>query len=165
MTQYDYLGQPVLTSMLCFQRDVDSFFNPTELGHTGFAFDGLSYTNGVAGTTKASWSTESQGDARGPLQSFPTQALVIVSRAVLSLIDATTPALNLWSLSYLADVYGFTDNPQQHAQGYLPSAVTWNNGLLTVTMSPDVGSSNLSPNVITFDFVQDAIYADSHQAA
>jgi hypothetical protein len=159
---YDYLNQPVLTSMLCFQRDADSFFIPAKLGHNGFAFDGLSYVNGVAGTTKASWSTEVPSDARGPLQSFPTQALIIVSRAVVAVVDATTPALNTWMLFYLADAYGFTDNSQGLAVGYLASAVTWNNGLLTVAMSPDAGSASVSPNLITFDFVQDSIYADSH---
>lgn len=159
---YEYLNQPVITSTLCFQRDADSFFSPVSLKHTGFAFDGSVYAAGVktAGAS-ASWFSEPQGPTRGPLPSFPTQALVIVSRASVSILDATTEALNLWMLFYLADGNAYADNAQAEVAGYVASTVTWANGLLSITLSPDAGSTVQAPVVVTFDFVQDLVYADT----
>lgn len=158
---YDFLNQPIITSALCFQRDADSFFNPTGLGHTGFAFDGNSYTSGVLGEGQASWFTESQSGTRGPSSAFPTQILVLVGRASLTLLDATTDNLNLWMLFYFADQNAFGDNTQGTVSGFIAANVTWTNGLLTVALSPDPGSPVMAAVSFTFDFVQDAVYFDT----
>lgn len=162
MAIYDYLNQPVMTSLLCFQRDADSFFSPVALAHTGFAADGYHYTAGAKNQTQqASWFTESLNATRGPLPEFPTQALVIVNRASLAILDATTDVLELWMLFYLADQFAFCDNALDNLNGYLATAVTWANGLLSITLSPDAGSASQAVVVVTVDLVQDAVYADT----
>lgn len=158
---YDYLNQPVITSQLCFQRDAESFFHPVELGHTGYAFDGYSYSSGTKGTTTASWFSEPQGATRGPLQEFPAQALVLVSRASITILDATTEALNLWMLFYFADQNAYANNSQTAVAGYVASSVTWANGLLSIVMTPDAGSTPQAAVVLTIDFVQDTVYLDT----
>lgn len=160
---YAYRTQPVLASELCFERDADSFFNPVGLRHTGFASDGVLYSAGVAQPgTVASWFSEPQGDTRGPLATFPAQALVIVARASLVILDATTDALTLWMLFYFGDTLALANNAQSATAGYLPSAVSWSNGLLSITMQPDAGSTPQAPVVLTIDFVEDSVYSDTH---
>ena len=141
--------------------DADSFYNPVGLGHTGFAFDGNSYTAGVLGTTKASWFLESQSITRGVLTEFPTQILVLVDRASVTILDATSQALNLWMIFLFADQNAYADNSQQTTAGYIASSVTWDNGLLTIGMTPDAGSTAQAFEAITFDFVQDQVYLDT----
>lgn len=159
---YLFPNQAVITTCLCIQRDADSFFSPVALSHTGFAFDGAFYTAGVKSPTLvASWASEAQGPTRGPLPTFPTQALVIVSRASITILDATTNPLNLWMIFYLADSYGYRNNPAHAQAGYLASAVTWANGKLSITLSPDAGSPSKEILVLTVDFPQDTMYADT----
>lgn len=159
---YDYLSQPIITSALCFLRDVDSFFSPASLSHTGFAFDGQPYTAGTpSGGAVASWFSEAQGDTRGPLATFPTQTLVLVSQTSVSILDATSEALNLWMIFYFEDNFAYADNSQGQDAGYVAATVTWANGLLSITMKPDAGSTPQAAVVLTFDFVQDAVYADT----
>jgi hypothetical protein len=158
---YSFLSQPVITSALYVQMDADSFFNPVALGHTGFAFDGNSYTLGVLGTSTASWFTEPPSATRGDLPEFPTQILVLVDRASITILDATTTALNLWMIFLFADENAFADNSQQTTAGYVASSVTWNNGLLTIVMTPDAGSTAQAFEAITFDFVNDQVFLDT----
>ena len=159
---YGFMTQAVLSSVLCFQRDADSFFSPETLQHTGFAFDGSYYVNGVATPGRiASWYSEQESITRGPLQTFPTQALVLVDRASLSILDASTADLTLWMIFYLADGRAFTNNIQGGPEGYLPGSVSWSNGLLSVVFQPDPGSTAQAPVVITIDFTQDQVYADT----
>jgi hypothetical protein len=158
---YSFLAQPVITSSLYVQLDADSFYNPVGLAHTGFAFDGNSYTNGVLGETQASWFLEPQSTTRGVLQEFPTQILVLVDRASVTILDATTTALNLWMIFLLGDQNAFADNSQATSAGYVASSVTWDNGRLTIGMTPDAGSAVQSFEAITFDFVQDQVFLDT----
>ncbi len=159
---YNYLNQAVLASTLCLERDADSFFRPVALNHTGFAADGQFYNAGVvSGSQVASWNAEPQSATRGPLPTFPTQALVIVNRASVAILDATTDEIALWMLFYCADDNAHTDNAQKGPDGYIPTAVTWANGRLSITLSPDAGSTLQMVQVTTFDFVADAVYIET----
>jgi len=159
---YSYLNQPVLASLLCFQLDNDSFFSPEANGHTGFAFDGCQYAGGVKGTAQASWATEGQSVDRGPLATFPTAALILVSRASVAILDATQTNTPLWMLFYLSDVYGYVDNVAGGEAGYLAKDVSWGNGTLTITMQPDAGALPQSPTVLNISFVADGFSVDTH---
>jgi len=157
---YDYLNQPTLASLLIFQKDGDSFFAPISLSHNGFAADGYFYTAGVRDENDvASWSSEIMSGTRGPLDSFPTQALVIAARASLTILDATQQTLPLWMLFYLADANAYPSNPFAQEAGFLTIEASWANGVLTISMTPDPGAASQAPLSLTVDFVQDKIYA------
>jgi len=158
---YDVTQQPVYTSLLCSMKDAESFFAPTALAHTGFAADGLAYTAGVlTGAPAASWATEVTSATRGPLKTFPTETLVVVSHAALTLYDVTSNQMSLWMTFYLDDLFGYSSNPFGTITGYTPTSATWSNGYLSIVMAPDPGSAS-GPNVLTIDFVHDTIYADT----
>jgi hypothetical protein len=162
MITYDYLNQPTLASLLIFQKDQDSFFTPISLSHHGFAADGYFYTAGVKNIAEvASWSSEGASTTRGPLPSFPAQALVIVSRASLAIVDATQSFLPLWMLFYMADTNAYPNNPFAQEAGFLASEASWANGRLTVSMPPDPGAAPQAPFVLTVDFVEDRIYGNT----
>jgi hypothetical protein len=160
---YNFKNQPVITSILCFQRDADSFFAPAALGHNGYAADGTHYTAGVRNASQqASWHSEAPSSTRGNLATFPPQVLVLVSRGSIILLDATSESLDLWMVFYFGDQLAYADNGQEVVAGYIASTVCWNNGLLTVTLVPDPGAASLGPTILTLDFTQDRVYADNY---
>src|SRR5271156_1625850 len=101
---YDYINQSIQTSLLIVPQDNDPFYNPTQLALTGYGFDGNLYDGGVRATAvfvpyqslQASWFTEAQSSYRGPLQSFPGAALVLLSQVALTILDETSSELPLW---------------------------------------------------------------------
>ena len=160
---YDYLNQSVLASTLCTARSSDSFFYPTTLGHTGYAFDGYMYSAGVKQSVQASWVTESLHSAtRGANAAFPTQGLVLVQRASITICDASNTQLALWMIFYYGDGLGYCNNPAPNPSvptSYTAAEVSWANGILNVLLSPDPGSFNQSPISLVINFITDEIYA------
>jgi hypothetical protein len=160
---YDYLDQPVLSSLIIQKQEMDSFFSPALLGHSGFSADGLYYVNGIVNPQlQASWYTETAGTERSSAQAFPDRTLVIASRASLALLSAVT--MELWMLFYLGDDKALRYNPTGVQLSYTPSGLSWANGLLTLNLTADAGDSTQAPYALTIDFTRDQVYADTHTA-
>ena len=158
---YAYLSQPVAASLSIAIRDDDSFFNPVRLGHTGYGFDGVYYTVGVPNTAQiASWSSEGVSATRGALASFPTAAVVLVSSASVSILDATTDSLNLWMLFYLSDGYALPNNFTGGSLSFTAGHATWADGMLSILLKSDPGAVTVPVASLTFDFSGDAVYVD-----
>ena len=176
---YAFLTQNIIASCLIQVASNDSFFNPETLLHTGFAFDGTHYTQGVqdtqvisespydVGPIYASWYTESQQASfdsrfRGPLQTFPTAGLVLLSPIAMSIYVATQQPLTLWMGFLFGDGYALGDNYNlELAVGFAPSSVQYSNGVVMVTLTPDAGSANQSIVAINIDFASDSVYLDT----
>jgi hypothetical protein len=159
---YDYLDQDIQATAIARVRDDDSFFNPS-LGHNGFAADGTRYTVGIqdGGPIFATWYSEAPGPFRGSTPAFPNQALILLSKAALTILDETTRSLNLWMQFLVADVYALTNNFDNSTNGWTPKDLTWADGVISVTYVPDKGSSGItSPMVVNIDFTRDAVYLD-----
>jgi hypothetical protein len=164
---YDYINQSVLTSLHIAPKDDDAFFNPQRLTHNGFAWDGYKYVNGVKDlSTRPSWATEGGSDTRGILETFPTDAVVLVSAASVAILDATTTSLRLWMLFYTVDSYAIPVNPiaGQTVDGgiasFTPKSANWANGVLSIVMEADPGSTAMPVAVITIDFTTDTVFAE-----
>ena len=164
-TPYVFLDQNITSSCLIEQRDSESFFNPELLLHTGFAFDGFYYTAGVQALSppiQASWATETQSLFRGPLQTFPTAGLILLSPAALSIFDASGHTLALWMGFLFADGFLLSDNyAQPTIIGFKPFSVQYANGIVSVTLTPDPGSVNQSNVIVNIDFCQNRAYSDT----
>src|SRR5271157_811561 len=175
---YAFLTQNIIASCLIQVAANDSFFNPEALEHTGFAFDGTHYTQGVqdtqvislspydVGPVFASWYTETQTTFdprfRGPLQTFPTAGLVLLSPIAMSIYVAVANPLALWMGFLFGDGYALGDNYNLGlAVGFKPSSVQYANGIITVTLTPDAGSANQSIVAINMDFSTDSVYFDT----
>lgn len=171
---YNFLSQPMTSSLLVQSNEGDGFFFPQTNGHNGFAANGFHYTNGVRDSSPpstASWFSEGPGPYRGTGTAFPTQALVLLGRASMAILDETTTALNLWMLFLLSDGLALTDNfalgnltfssPPDYLIGFTPSGLAYANGKLTVVFSLDPGSSSiLSTLSVTISFTDDTVYLD-----
>jgi len=189
---YDYLDQNVVATALIQPFDNDSFYNPVPLGHTGYAADWRYYSNGIEeslgygldpygnspyGITRpfASWYTEFSSNPspyRDFQAAFPTVGIVLLSPTVLTILDGGTPTNNaanlaLWMQFLLNDGYALTNNYDGSLQGFLPSALSYANGVISVTYTPDsgniVGGSPIGANsrmVVTIDFTKDSAYLD-----
>ena len=71
------IGGYVSTHIREFALAVDDPFRTTT-GHTGFAYNGKKYTNGVEqAVANATWHTEGASAYRGPDADFPLKGLVI----------------------------------------------------------------------------------------
>jgi len=172
----------MVASQLIELKDDDSFYNPS-LGHNGFAWNGLFYTDGVQGVDiigsqsfqYASWFTEAEtpGPYRSAQANFPTAGLVLLSKVALTILDESTyPNLTLWMQFLLADLYllsnNFTQtNSQPSTIGYTPSGLAYADGVISVIYAPDEGAENILPGtgpastmVLSIDFVQDQAYLD-----
>jgi hypothetical protein len=159
---YQYLSQPVLASLSFGVKDDDSFFNPTGLGHTGFAFDTNHYTAGVldAGHAAPSWTAEGSSATRGPLAAFPEQTVVVISEASFAILDATTDALNLWMLFYLCDFFAYPSTFAGDVASFTAESATWASGLLSITLKAVSSASTFAGAVLTYDFAADSVYVD-----
>jgi hypothetical protein len=158
--------------------DSDSFYFPEDNGHTGFAFNGAYYVSGTQSSPPqvASWFSEGTGPYRGDGASFPAQALLLLGRASLTILDETTPELNLWMTFLLGDNLLLADNfatsnPNYASNliGFLPSGMAYANGVISVIYSPDPGAEDIglsppmgsaSTMVVNIDFTDDAAYLD-----
>ena len=168
---YDYVHQPIRSSCLIQQTDSDSFYNPETNGHTGYAFDGALYANGVKSLSplvEASWFTEGAGPYRGSSAPFPLYGLILLGRANLTIVDASTPSLSLWMTFLLGDGLMLGNNialgnPNflSDTMGFLPSGISYANGVVSVIYTPDPGSVTITSSmVISIDFARDTAYAD-----
>ena len=168
---YNYLSQPIMATTLIQKRDYDSFYFPEDNGHTGFAFNGSRYTDGVEDISPpmvASWFTEAPGPYRGQSAQFPAYGLVLLGRANLTILDESTRALALWMTFLLQNGLMLADNfalgnPNFSAalQGFLPRGLAYANGIISVTCSHDPGSETITSNlVVNIDFSADTAYLD-----
>jgi hypothetical protein len=172
---YNYIGQPVVSTALIQQMDDDSFYFPSQNGHTGFAFDGQHYTNGVqdlSPPTSASWYTEGPGAYRGASARFPSYGLALLGRASLTILDESTPDLALWMTFLLEDGLMLANNfaldnpdfsspPALDLMGFLPKGLAYANGVISVVYSPDPGSEAVTSGMaVNVDFARDTAYLD-----
>jgi hypothetical protein len=185
MAPYNYLGQDIVASALIQPYDNDSFFNPTDNNHTGYAADGTHYTGGVQdpGPVYASWYTEF-GTPNDPYRDdqavFPTYGLILLSPVSLVILDESTPETNanqlkLWMQFLLSDDYMLANNFNDSLQGFTPAALTYADGIISVTYTPDPGNQVPQTNqygqplpttqaqsnmVVSIDFTTDSAYLD-----
>jgi hypothetical protein len=158
---YNVLTQPVVASQVIAARDDDAFFFPQRLGFTGFAADGMWYQAGVQQPSHvASWYLETASDTRGTLQSFPTNALVIISKASVSIYDTSQETLTLWMVFYKNDEYVVPTNFITTGS-YSPVSVSWSSGVLSVVLAPDQGAPTQDYGMLSIDFSQDSVAIDT----
>jgi hypothetical protein len=145
---YDFIDQNIVASCLIQSHTDDSFYNPVANSHTGYAFDGNYYSQGViqAGIQQASWFTEYGTNVyRGDKAAFPTYGLVLLSPVSLVILDQTisvsvASALPLWMQFILADNNALANNFNGAVQGFLPASVCYADGVISVTYTPDAGN-------------------------
>jgi len=165
---YDYLDQEIVSSELIVQKDNDTFYHPTLLGHTGFAADGTHYINGIQdlagsppGPVFASWYTETLDNVfRGDQGAFPNAGLILLSKVSMTILDETTSALKMWMLFVLSDAYALANNFNGQINGFTPYSLAYADGVVSVGYIPDPGAAIQSNLVISVDFVQDSVYLD-----
>jgi hypothetical protein len=172
---YTYSQQPVVATAVIQQRTDDSFYFPETNGHTGFAFNGIYYQDGVRGSpqTFASWYTEAGSPPfRGAMGQFPSYGLILFSRASLTILDESNPQLNLWMIFLFHDNLLLTDNfaidnpnypppPMAGLQGFMPRGLAYANGIISAVFSPDPGSKSITSTMsINIDFTRDSAYLD-----
>lgn len=159
MASYDYLDQALSASILVQPFDNESFFHP-KIGHTGFAYDGTRYTNGIQdpGPVFSSWYIEAPGPYRSAAKPFPTQAIVLLSKVSMVILDETNSNLPLWMQFLLEDNFALPDNFENAFIGFTTQLLTYSNGVISVTSVPDPGSQIQSNMIVTFDFVADQTY-------
>lgn len=166
MADYDYLDQNIVATCLIQAYNNDSFYNPTTNSHSGFAYDGAFYINGVrqlAGSPPspiyASWYTEfsiptasGPGPSRNDLAKFPAYGIILLSPVAMTILDGSTPVsqaneLKMWMQFALADEYMMTDNyatylptPSMAIQGFTPSGLSYADGIISIIYTPDAGN-------------------------
>jgi hypothetical protein len=156
MASYDYIDQSIMATCLIQPKDIDSFYNPITQLHTGFAWDGQLYSAGIPQNTYATW--------------YPQAGLVLLSKVALTIVDESTANLNLWMQFLLDNEYALADNFNEELNGWLPSGLSYADGILSVIYSPDAGNKtglatdggyNVDSNmVVHVDFTQDKVYLD-----
>jgi hypothetical protein len=183
-TPYNYINQSIAASCLIQPKDIDSFYNPTSLSHTGFAWDGTLYAAGVQqpGPVYASWYTEGASAFRGSLATFPQSGIVLLSNTALTIIDGSTFALNMWMIFLFQNVlvdptsetpggYALVNNFNSEFNGWSPAGLSYADGIVSAVYTPDYGnesgpsqdntSYDINSNmVINIDFSQDQAYLD-----
>jgi hypothetical protein len=152
---YNFIDQNIVSSCLIQGHTDDSFYNPVQNSHTGYAADGSYYSAGVLQTThaKASWFTEfGSNPFRGDQAAFPEFGIALLSPVSLVILDQTKSVaqaeqLPLWMQFILQDNNALANNFNGAVQGFLPASVIYADGIVSVTYSPDSGNQ---PN---WDFV------------
>ena len=149
------IDKPKIGTLLTFRNEGDSFFDPTLLKHNGFAANGHYYNDGMCDFDKtATWFTKGVGDH------FPEKGVVVASNTNIAVVDATGE-LDLWMLFYLSDIYASLNLPMAHAEQIMVREIVWKNGLLIVPFEPRPDEVGVMPLMLTIDFTQDTIYADT----
>jgi hypothetical protein len=108
------------------------------------------------------------GIFRGLNAEFPKAGLVLLSKVALTILDETTTDLSLWMQFILADSLALTDNFNGSLQGFQPTSVCCASGIISVTYTPDPGSSAVEPStamIVHLDFTQDNVYLDVASSA
>lgn len=161
MASFDFIDESTISSCSILERNNDSFFNPTELGHNGFAFDGFYYNLGVRNTASvASWFSEPSSITRGVQASFPTQGIALITQASLTILTQENNELEMWMIFLIGDNYAVPGNWSGEAMGWSPISVSYENGIISVGYSPDPGSTGINPFVCKIDFTQDSSYIE-----
>lgn len=161
LLQVQVYGKEITASVLFEAAPDDEFFFPVDGVLTGYGYDGKLYQNGaeVPAEDPASWFSEEPGAYRGTRAQFPQRGLVLVSDAGMSIIDLES-RYAMWMISLRGDNFGLTHNFLNNISGFIPSGVSYQNGRVVVTMSPDPGSTFTAPVFIVFDFVIDRVYME-----
>ncbi len=158
---YDFLHQPVLATHLVSALPNDGFLFPESNNFSGYAFDGYSYSNGVKGVSQASWATETLGtDYRGSVIAFPAQALLILTRACLAVVDGSTASLTPWMVFLLGDELALPNNYTNGSStlGYTPAKVSYTmGGLISIDYQADLGSTNDSALIVDINLAADTV--------
>jgi hypothetical protein len=183
MAAYDYLNQVIVATALIQPYDDDSFYNPVDNSHSGYAADGTLYENGAQiaspapipapfASYTASWASETPGPYRSATAAFPQAGLILLSPVALTILDQGTPTLDaaqlpLWMQFLLSDFYLLPNNFDGALNGWTPSGLAYADGLISVIYTPDAGNQTggTPPNansimVLTIDFSRDAAYLD-----
>src|SRR5271156_2147903 len=145
---YDFIDQNIVSSCLVQSYTDDSFYNPVVNLHTGFAFDGSYYSQGVLQSThpKASWFTEfGSNPFRGSTAAFPSYGVILLSPVSLVILDQSkavqmASSLPLWMQFILGDNNALANNFDSSVQGFLPARVIYADGIISVTYTPDAGN-------------------------
>lgn len=158
---YNSLQQPVLTSLSISAKDDDSFFSPTRLGHTGYAYDGFMYSAGIRNSSqKATWYTETPSPTRGSLATFPTQAVIVVSGGSLTILEAEADVLTPWMIFFYCDTFAFPNNFPGTLVSFSARSASWASGRLTIVLAADPGAIGMTVALLTLDFASDSSYID-----
>jgi hypothetical protein len=165
-TSVDFLGQRqllggrILDSLTVKRTSTDLFFNP-QGGLTGFGADGYYYEKGQKDPSRvASWFEEPLGPTRGPLKSFPSGALVLLTDASISIMDITDLSMNMWMLFIRTDLGAFAHNFQNAVAGYIATKLSYVSGGILVNLTPDIGSTVKGSAVLVIDFINDGVRID-----
>jgi hypothetical protein len=161
LLQTQLYGKEVIASVLFEAAPDDEFFFPVDGVLSGFAFDGKLYQNGaeVPAVDPASWFSEEPGAYRGTRPQFPQRGLVLVTDAGLSIIDLES-RYAMWMVALRGDGFGLTHNFLDNISGFTPTGVSYQNGRVVITLSPDAGSVFTAPVFIVFDFTLDNTYME-----
>lgn len=161
LLQTQVYGKEILASALFEAGPDDEFFFPVDGVLTGFAYDGKLYQNGaeVPAVDPASWFSEEPGPFRGTRAQFPQRGLILVTDAGLSILDLES-RYAMWMIALRGDNFGLTHNFLNNISGFTPSSVSYQNGRVVVSLSPDAGSVFTAPVFIIFDLVLDRIYME-----
>jgi hypothetical protein len=163
-------GNLVYTSCVVTVSETDTFFNPTYgTGLTGFAANGSYYSKGIENPlVKADWWEEATGGgdqtSRGALQPFPPTALILVTEGSVSILNPSDN-LSMWMIfrkkpnNAYSDTFGIGAGAK-----FQPVMCTYDSGLISVTMEPQVGSSFGSNITFCIDFVNDFVFVDLPKA-
>jgi hypothetical protein len=164
---YDFIDQDIVSTELINPLDMDSFYNPTTQGHTGFAADGIHYTAGVQdpGPIFASWYTEYDPNTfnpyRGNQAAFPAAGLILLSKVSLTILNETENTIPLWMQFLLNDEFMLANNFNQGLDGWTPNGLSYADGIVSVLYTPDAGNVTIvSPMIVSIDFGQDLAYLD-----
>lgn len=143
---YDYIDQNVISTLLIVPLGSDSFYSPVTESHTGFAFDGNRYTNGVpdAGPITSSWFNEFNPD--------PASAQIQISsvQIISGLLTVRTITNHHFTQGQGITFYGIATAAQLNSQLVtLATAsgnlITANTPLLDYALTSDAGFAAPTP--------------------
>ncbi len=155
-------GQAVVGSFRVDAQPNDGFFFPLVNQFTGFAADGQAYQNGApVGGAPASWFSEAPGKYRGSRPTFPTDAILLLTDAGVSVLDQDNE-FAMWMLFLRGDFQAYTNNRYAEVRGWVPTGISYQSGRIVVEMKSDPGSQILPVAAcLVFDFTSDSVYLDS----
>jgi hypothetical protein len=153
-------GDKIIHSLRVEKTPIDPFFNP-QIGLTGYAYNGVYYENGlmISGASPASWFTEAPGVFRGLVAPFPSNALVLLTDASISIMDITAE-MTMWMVFLRGDTTAFCHNFDKYQSGFKPVSVSYSNGAILVNLSSDAGATTKGNAALILDFANDKVRLD-----
>lgn len=152
-------GNFIIDSLMIRPKEGDLFFRPG-LGLTGFGYDGREYIGGQYTTGIASWANEAMSTTRGYKTPFPENALVLLTEASLSILDASD--MSMWMIFLRRDMGPFPSNVGDPSDlqtyvdaSYFPYKLSYYQGRILIHMGAEKASSTKGSLVCVLDFVSD----------